>query len=217
MDIAKYIDHTLVRADATPDEIRNLCDEALEYGFASVCVNPSFVPLCTKRLLESDIKISSVVGFPLGATTTKIKGAEAAGAVNDGAHEIEMMLHIGLLKAKHYDFVKYDIQHVVEKADGALIKVIIETAFLTTLKIIDACHIAVQSGADFVKTSSTYASAGAKVEDVKLMREVVGPNFGVKASGGIKTYADAVAMIEAGANRLGCSAGVQIVKEAKGA
>jgi len=215
MNIAKYIDHTLLKPEATPEQIRKLCDEALQYGFASVCVNSEFTFTCIDQL-GSMIPVCSVVGFPLGAMETKAKWYEAGEAIKHGAKEIDMVMQIGLLKAGLFSDARKDIASVVDIAHkyGAIVKVIIETALLTHEEKIKSCELVVKAGADFVKTSTGFSSGGATVEDVKLMRKVVGPDFGVKASGGIKDYHAAMAMIEAGANRLGCSAGVAIAEEA---
>lgn len=214
--LARLIDHTMLKADATPAEIVNLCEEALQYRFASVCVNPIYVPLAAAELANTDVEICTVIGFPLGATTTTAKICEAEQALDDGATELDMVLCIGALKAGERDQVKEDIAAVVSVCHhgGALLKVIIETALLDDEEKVLACEVAQEARADFVKTSTGFAASGARVEDVRLMRRTVRPEMGVKAAGGIHSYEEAMAMIEAGANRLGASAGVQIVEGA---
>ncbi len=215
--LAALIDHTLLKPEATPQDIARLCAEAREYRFAAVCVNPIYVPLAADLLAGTEIEVATVVGFPLGATPTNVKVAETVQALRDGATEIDMVLPIGLLKAGRYDAVARDIHAVVQVAHAAqaLVKVIIEAALLTTEEKVAACLLSKQAGADFVKTSTGFGPGGATVEDVALMRRVVGPTMGVKAAGGIRTYAQAKAMIEAGANRIGASAGVRLVNEAR--
>ncbi|MCB0168302.1 MAG: deoxyribose-phosphate aldolase [Anaerolineae bacterium] len=217
MDIARLIDHTLLKPEATPEQIKQLCQEALTYKFASVCVNPTHVKLAAELLQGSEVEVCTVVGFPLGANVTATKVFETQQALNDGATEIDMVINIGALKADDNGLVEDDISHVVNKSHqhGAICKVIIETALLTDEEKITACQLAQKSRADFVKTSTGFSSQGATVEDVALMRKTVGPEMGVKASGGIKNYSDAKSMVAAGANRLGVSAGVKIVKEAQ--
>ncbi len=218
-DIAKYIDHTLLRPDATPDDIRKLCEEALQYEFASVCVNPTYVKLAASILKGSPVKVCSVVGFPFGTHTPEVKAFETRQAIRNGAKDIDMVINIGALKAGDDDLLYRDIRAVVEACEdgGALSKVIIETALLTDEEKVRACQIARKARADYVKTSTGFASGGATAHDVALMREAVkGTKMGVKASGGIRSYADAQKMIRAGATRIGASAGIQIVKEAKG-
>lgn len=210
-NIAPFIDHTLLKPNATLDDIKKLCDEAKIYGFASVCVNPSYVSFAKELLKESKVKVCTVVGFPLGATTTIVKVIEARDAIANGADEIDMVINIGALKSGNDSFVFDDIKAVREAAKGKVLKVIIETAYLTKDEKIKACQLAKEAGADFVKTSTGFAPSGATVEDVKLMREVVGPEIGVKASGGIRDYQTACEMIKAGATRLGTSSGVAIV------
>jgi deoxyribose-phosphate aldolase len=216
--LARTIDHTLLKPDATPHQVEQLCVEARDNHFASVCVNASFVPLCARLLRGTDVAVCTVVGFPLGATTTETKAFEARQAIRNGAREIDMVLAIGRLKAGEHDYVRQDIARVVETAhDGAaLCKVILETALLTDEEKVVACTLAVRAKADFVKTSTGFASGGATVHDVMLMRTAVGDAAGVKASGGVKGLADAQAMIVAGATRIGASAGVRIVAEARG-
>jgi len=219
IDIAKYIDHTNLKPYATREDIIKLCDEAIQYGFYAVCVNPYRVKLAKDYLKEkkADVKVASVIGFPLGATPTEIKVAEAKKALEDGADELDMVINIGALKDKDYDYVRNDIAEVVKVAHekGAKVKVIIETCYLTEEEKVKACELAKEAGADFVKTSTGFGTGGATVEDVRLMRKVVGPEMGVKAAGGIRTYEQALAMIEAGANRIGASSGVKIVEGAR--
>ncbi len=215
--IAQVIDHTLLKPEATREQIDRLCREALEYHFASVCVNPTHVGRCAELLRGSDVKVCTVIGFPLGATTTAVKAYETRQAIDDGATEIDMVINIGALKSGHLDAVQADIGAVVDAAHaaGALVKVIIETALLSDDEKVTACRLAQAAGAEFVKTSTGFGPGGAKVEDVALMRRVVGPEMGVKASGGVRNYADVQAMIAAGATRIGASAGVAIVSEAR--
>lgn len=215
-EIARLIDHTLLKAEATPVEIEGLCAEGLEYRFASVCVNPAYVPLAAARLAGSEVEVCTAIGFPLGATTTTAKVCEAEQALRDGATELDMVMFIGALKAGERERVGEDIAAVARACHdgGGLLKVIIEAALLSDEEKVLACEIAQDSGADFVKTSTGFAASGAKVEDVRLMRQTVEPRIGVKAAGGIHSYEEAMAMIEAGANRIGASAGVQIVEEA---
>ncbi|HCW04483.1 MAG TPA: deoxyribose-phosphate aldolase [Clostridium sp.] len=216
MTLAKYIDHTILKAEASEEDIKKLCKEAKEHGFASVCVNPYYVSLAAKELMDSDVKVCTVVGFPLGATTREVKAFETNQAIERGAQEIDMVINIGALKSKKYDEVKADIEAIVNAANRrALVKVIIESCLLTEEEKIQICTIAKNAGADFVKTSTGFSTAGATVSDVSLMRETVGKEMGVKASGGIRDYKSAKAMIEAGANRLGMSAGIAVVKAEK--
>ena len=214
IEIAKIIDHTLLRQDATEKEIKKLCNEALEYSFASVCVNPTNVELSAKILKGSIVKVCTVIGFPLGANTTKVKVFETKDAIENGATEIDMVINIGKLKEKDYDYVKKDIEAVVNEAKGkALTKVIIETCLLTDEEKVIACKIAKEAKADFVKTSTGFSTAGAKCSDLKLMRETVGETIGVKASGGIRTLKDAQDAIKCGASRIGASASIAICTE----
>ncbi|HPC36224.1 MAG TPA: deoxyribose-phosphate aldolase [Candidatus Marinimicrobia bacterium] len=215
LDIAPLIDHTLLKPEATPNDIVRLCEEAVAYQFAAVCINPSFVELCTNCLYNSKVAVATVIGFPLGANTMEIKAAEVTRALDQGATEFDMVIHIGRLKAGDLEYVEDDIHAVVDAAEGNLVKVIIETALLNDEEKRTACQLALKAGAHFVKTSTGFGKSGAKVEDVRLMRSMVGEQMGVKAAGGIRTYADAILMIEAGANRIGTSAGVQIVQESK--
>ncbi|MBQ1705877.1 MAG: deoxyribose-phosphate aldolase [Clostridia bacterium] len=213
MSIASYIDHTLLKPDATVQQIDKLCAEAAEYHFASVCVNPWFVPRCVKNLKDTGVKVCTVIGFPLGATTTETKVFEALQAIRSGAEEIDMVINVSAMKSGSFQAVEQEIQALAAAAEGsALLKVIIETCLLTEEEKIRACQIAKRAGADFVKTSTGFSTGGATVEDIVLMRKTVGPEMGVKASGGIRDYATARAMIEAGATRIGASAGVAIVK-----
>lgn len=217
-DIASMIDHTLLKPDATPDQIAQLCHEARTSGFAAVCVNPAHVALCAKLLKGSSVKVCTVVGFPLGATPPEVKAFEAQEALRDGATEIDMVINIGAVRAADYKLVYRDIAAVVNTAHAAnaLCKVILETALLNDDQKVAACQIAKVAGADFVKTSTGFGGGGATVADVTLMRYVVGAEMGVKASGGVRSYADAQAMVKAGATRIGASAGMRIVREARG-
>jgi deoxyribose-phosphate aldolase len=216
--IATYIDHTLLKPEATPAQIKQLCGEATQHRFASVCVNPAYVPLCASLLSGSHVAVCTVIGFPLGATTTETKVFEAAQAAASGARELDMVIAVGQLKAGRYPEVAEDIRQVVDAghAQGALVKVIIETALLSDEEKVAACLLAARAGADFVKTSTGFSGGGATVADIALMRRAVGPDLGVKASGGIRTLADAQALIAAGATRIGASAGVAIIHEAEG-
>lgn len=213
MKINRYIDHTLLKADATKDQVKKIVEEAKEYEFKSVCVNSSYVSFI--RNMDKDIRITSVVGFPLGSVATEAKAFEAQIAIEDGADEIDMVINIGRLKDKDYSYVKKDIEYMRKKTLGKTLKVIIETCLLTDEEKIKACEISKEAGADFVKTSTGFSTAGAKKEDVALMRKTVGEKMGVKASGGIHTYKEAMEMIEAGASRLGCSASIAIVEGEK--
>ena len=212
--IARSIDHTILRADATRDDVVKVCQEARKYSFASVCVNPYWVPLVTQKLSGSPVKVCTVIGFPLGATSTEIKRAEAEAAIRVGAQEIDMVINVGALKSGDHETVKLDIQAVVDASHkgGAIVKVIIETALLDENQKAVACTLAKLAGADFVKTSTGFAASGATVHDVALMRSIVGPKIGVKASGGIRTLEDVQKMTAAGATRIGASASVKIVE-----
>lgn len=210
--LAAFIDHTLLKPDASLAQIQKICAEAREHDFFSVCVNGSWVAIAYQLLEDSDVKIASVVGFPLGAMTSDAKRFEAEAAIDDGASEIDLVLNIARLKAGDDKYVLREIIDVVEAADERTVKVILETCLLTDEEKVRACHIIVESGAHFVKTSTGFSTGGATVADVKLMRATVGPTFGVKASGGIRDLPAALAMIEAGATRLGTSAGVAIVQ-----
>jgi deoxyribose-phosphate aldolase len=213
--IAHYIDHTLLKADATRAQITQLCREAQEYRFAAVCVNPTHVKLCADLLKDSGVAVASVAGFPLGATPPEVKAYEARQAIQNGASEIDMVINIGALKDGDYDLLERDIAAVVRVCrDGhAVCKVIIEAALLSEPEKVKACELAQKAGADYVKTSTGFGPSGATTADVALMRRVVGPEMGVKAAGGIRSLADAQAMIEAGASRIGTSAGIKIVQE----
>lgn len=218
-DITKFIDHTLLKPEATPAEIEKLCNEAKEYHFAAVCVNPPYVKQCAASLRGTDVDVAAVVGFPLGAHRTETKVFETKQAVADGAREIDMVINIGALKAKQYDLVRDDIRGVcgAAHAGGALLKVIIEAALLTDDEKVRACELSRDAGADFVKTSTGFGPGGATVHDVALMARTVGGELGVKAAGGIRNYEQAQTMIAAGATRIGASAGVKIVAEARAA
>ncbi len=212
-DLARYIDHTLLRPDATAGDIDRLCEEARTFGFAAVCVNPTWVRRCVQNLRGSNVRVASVVGFPFGAGTTEVKAMEARRAIRDGAREIDMVTNVGALKSGDYDLVRRDIEKVADacREAGALSKVIIEAALLTDEEKVVASHLAKLAKADFVKTSTGFGPGGATVHDVLLMRETVGPRLGVKASGGIRSAEDVREMIAAGATRIGASASVQIV------
>ncbi len=213
-DLAKMIDHTLLKPDASPEQIAQLCFEARKYGFASVCINPAWVELCARLLEGSPVKVCTVIGFPLGASAPDVKAFEAETAIGQGAGEIDMVINIGALKARDLELVARDIRGVVtaSHARGAIVKVIIEAVLLTDEEKTIACLLSKEAGADFVKTSTGFASGGATVHDVALMRRAVGPEMGVKAAGGVRTYEDAEKMIQAGATRIGASAGVKIIQ-----
>ena len=215
-DIARMIDHTLLKPDATQDQIAQLCYEARKYGFAAVCVNPSYVKLCSQLLKGSPVHVCTVVGFPLGATPPEVKAYEAQQAIDDGATEIDMVINVGAIKSKDYALVERDMATVARAshAGGAILKVIIEAALLTDEEKVIACQLAKAAGADYVKTSTGFGPGGATVNDVQLMRRAVGPAMGIKAAGGIKSYDDVKAMVAAGATRIGASAGVKIVQQA---
>ncbi len=211
-EIAPYIDHTLLKPEATDGQLAKLCEEAVAYGFFSVCVNSGRVACCARALQGSAVKVASVVGFPLGAMSARAKNLEARHAIEDGAREIDMVMNIGAAKSGDWKLVESDIRSVSRACAGNVaLKVILETALLSDEEKILACQVAKNAGADFVKTSTGFSTHGANVHDVALMRRTVGPRLGVKASGGIRSFEDAVAMIEAGATRLGTSAGVKIV------
>lgn len=213
MKIEKMIDHTILKQEASVPQIMKLCQEAKEYGFASVCVNSSFVSLCSEQLKDSDVMVCTVVGFPLGAMSTAGKSAETRQALIDGADEIDMVVHVGMIKSGNWDYVEQDIQAVTDEAKGkAKVKVIIETCLLTEEEKVKVCLICKKAGADFVKTSTGFSTGGATVEDVALMRRTVGDGMGVKASGGVRTLETAQAMIQAGADRIGTSSGIQIIE-----
>ncbi|NLY66745.1 MAG: deoxyribose-phosphate aldolase [Tissierellia bacterium] len=213
MDINSKIDHTLLKPEATSDMIENLCREALEFGFAAVCVNPYYVTRAKNLLKGSNIKVATVVGFPLGANTKEVKAFEARKAVEDGADEIDMVINIGALKNRDYEYVMEDIKAVVDAVEGkAIVKVIIETCLLTKEEKIKACELSKEAGADFVKTSTGFSTGGATIEDIILMKKTIGDSMQIKASGGIRDFETAKAMIEAGASRIGASSSVKIVK-----
>ena len=212
MKLNQIIDHTILKADATEADVTRIIEEAKEYNFFSVCLNPCWVSLAKEKLDDSSVAICTVIGFPLGANTTEVKGYEAADAIANGANEVDMVINVGALKSKQYKKVLNDIEAVVKVASGkALVKVIIETALLTDEEKVKACELAKEAGADFVKTSTGFSTGGAIVEDIQLMRQTVGPDMGVKASGGIHNKGEAQALIEAGATRIGTSAGVAIM------
>lgn len=213
--IASMIDHTLLKPEATPAQVEKLCAEAAEYHFASVCVNPVYIPLAARLLDGTGVKVCCVVGFPLGAIAPEQKAAEAASCAAMGAEELDMVIHVGAAKAGDWVLVQRDIAGVVKAAAGRTVKVIIETCLLTDEEKVKACEAAKAAGADFVKTSTGFSTGGATTHDIALMRKTVGPEMGVKASGGIRDYATAMAMIEAGANRIGASAGIEIVAAAE--
>ena len=211
--VARRIDHTLLKAEATPDDVKQLCSEALQYEFASVCINPSYVPLSYSMLKDSVVKVCTVIGFPLGATTTAAKKAGAEEAIVNGAEEVDMVINVGMLKQGEFDYVFNDINQVVltAKRNRAICKVIIETSLLTDEEKVKACVIAKEAKADFVKTSTGFSTGGATASDIALMKYVVGSSVGVKASGGIRSKEDADEMIKSGADRIGASASVKIV------
>lgn len=211
MNLAKYIDHTVLKAESQPSEIYSLCDEALKYKFAAVCVNPRYVKIASSRLAGSDVKVATVVGFPLGANSSAVKAYETVKAIEDGADEIDMVISVGDLLAGDVDYVSKDIREVISAAKGRPVKVIIETCYLSPDQIKQASKIALEEGAAFVKTSTGFGSRGASSEDVRLIKEVVGDRCGIKASGGIRDKKKAQEMIDAGATRIGTSSGIQIV------
>jgi len=212
MKLEKYIDHTILKPEATVDGVKKICKEAIEYGFASVCINPFYTKLVSEELKGTDIKTCVVIGFPLGANTKEVKAFEANQAIELGAEEVDMVINVGALKDKNYEVVREDIEAVVKVvAKRALVKVIIETCLLTDEEKIKACEISKAAEVDFVKTSTGFSTAGATSHDVALMRKTVGEKIGVKASGGIRDYAKAVEMVKAGASRLGVSASIAIV------
>lgn len=212
MDLAKYIDHTLLKPEATREQVKTLCEEAAEHDFASVCVNPTWVGYANELLANSVSKVCTVIGFPLGANTTDTKVFEAKDAISRGANEVDMVINIGALKSKEFDLVQADIAAVVEASHpNAIVKVIIETCLLSDDEIVKACDLSVAAGADFVKTSTGFSTGGATFEAVKLMKDTVGDNALVKASGGVRSKEDALKMIELGASRLGTSSGVSLV------
>jgi deoxyribose-phosphate aldolase len=213
VNIGSMIDHTALKPETTKAQIETLCAEAKEYKFASVCVNPTWIETAAALLKGTDVKVCTVIGFPLGATTVETKAFETKDAIAKGATEVDMVINIGALKDKNDELVERDIRAVVDEAKGkALTKVIIESSLLTEEEKVRACELSVKAGADFVKTSTGFSTGGATVEDIALMRKTVGPDLGVKASGGVRDRAGALAMVEAGATRIGASAGISIVK-----
>ncbi len=210
-EVASRIDHTILNPEATKEEVRAKCAEAREYNFASVCINPIFVELAKEELKGSSVKVCTVIGFPLGENTSETKGFEAKDALDKGADELDMVLNIGALKSKNWEIVQADIEAVVNVSGNKIVKVIIETCYLTDEEKKKACEVIKEAGADFVKTSTGFGTAGAEVEDIRLIKKMVGDELGIKAAGGIKTMEDAVEMIEAGATRIGASSGVEIV------
>ena len=211
MEYNKFIDHTNLKQDATKEDIKKLCEEAISYDFMSVCVNPDFVKFASDLLLDSEVKVCTVIGFPLGASTTRTKIFETKDALKNGADEIDMVINVSALKDKNYDLVKNEIASIKKVCKKHILKVILETCLLTDEEIVAACKLAKEARADFVKTSTGFSKGGATVEAVKLMRETVKDSMGVKASGGIKTHEDLIKMIDAGANRIGTSSGTKIL------
>jgi len=211
MNLNKYIDHTLLKPEAIESDIKKICDEAKQNDFASVCVNPTWVNFCSQELSGTDVKVCTVIGFPLGANTSEIKALETKNAIENGAQEVDMVINIGALVQGNHDLVLNDIKAVVEAANGVCVKVIIETSKLNDEQKKKACELILEAKADFVKTSTGFGGGGATVEDIKIFKEVVQDNCQIKASGGVRTKEDALAMIEAGANRIGTSGGVAIV------
>lgn len=212
-NIASLIDHTLLKQNATKEQIEKLCAEAKTYTFASVCVNPTWVALSAKLLKDSPVKVCTVIGFPLGANTSAVKAFETTNAIENGAEEVDMVINVGALKDGDFDFVQKDIEAVVGAAKGkAIVKVILETCLLTEEEIIKASELSKIAGADFVKTSTGFSTGGATIEAVKIMRETVGSDLGVKASGGVRSLEDLQAMVDAGASRIGASSGVEIIQ-----
>ncbi len=220
-DMAKMIDHTNLKPTATVEDIKKLCKEAREYEFAAVCINPIFVPLASKLLKDCSVKVDTVIGFPLGTSTSETKAFATRNIIKDGAQEIDMVMNIGAFKSKAFDLVKYDIKAVVDSTKTAgvssdiIVKVIIETCYLDDEEIVKACEICREAGADFIKSSTGFGPEGAKTEDISLMRKTVGRDIGIKAAGGIRNFEQALAMLDAGANRIGASSGVQIVTDKK--
>ncbi|MFL0248735.1 deoxyribose-phosphate aldolase [Candidatus Clostridium stratigraminis] len=212
MKLERYIDHTILKAEATSEQVKRICQEAIQYGFASVCVNPYYTSFVSSTLQGTSVKTCVVVGFPLGANTKEVKAFETNQAIENGAQEVDMVINVGALKDKNYDIVREDIEAVVKASNKrALVKVIIEACLLTDEEKVKICEIAKEAGVDFVKTSTGFSTSGADSHDVELMRKTVGEEIGVKASGGIRDYEKAVEMIKAGANRLGVSASVAII------
>ncbi|MBO4110916.1 deoxyribose-phosphate aldolase [Streptococcus suis] len=215
MKLNKYIDHTILKPETTQEQVEKILAEAKEYDFASVCVNPTWVALAAESLKDSDVKVCTVIGFPLGANTPAVKAFETKDAISNGADEIDMVINIGALKTGNYDLVLEDIKAVVAASGDKLVKVIIEACLLTDDEKVKACQLSQEAGADYVKTSTGFSTGGATVADVVLMRKTVGPDMGVKASGGARSYEDAIAFIEAGASRIGASSGVAIMNGAQ--
>ncbi|WP_250672760.1 deoxyribose-phosphate aldolase [Paraclostridium ghonii] len=212
-NIAKIIDHTILKAFATENDVKQICKEAKEYNFFSVCINPANIELAKKELEGSNVKVCTVIGFPLGANTSEVKGFETKDSINKGADEVDMVINIGALKDKKYDYVLNDIKAVVDAANKkALVKVIIETCYLNDEEKKIACELSVKAGADYVKTSTGFGTGGSTPKDIKLMRDIVGPSIGVKASGGVRNQNDAKAVMEAGCSRIGASASIAIAK-----
>ncbi len=216
MELNRLIDHTVLKPDATDDDVRRLCAEAREYDFFSAVVNTHFVPLVAEEVSGTRVKVCSIAGFPLGAVDSEVKAFEARRAVERGADEIDMVVNVGAIKAGDWDFVRRDIGLVKKGCGEALLKVIIEAALLTDEEKMSVCRAVMDAGAQFVKSSTGFGPPGANPDDIRLMRETVGPDFGVKASAGIRTAASALELVEAGANRIGTSSGVQIMAELKG-
>lgn len=213
MNYNKMIDHTVLKADTPLETVKRICDEAMEYGFASVCINPCHVAYCADYLKDSDVNVCTVIGFPLGANTSAVKAFETKDAIANGADEIDMVMNIGALKDKNYDLVRDDVKAVVEAANGTLVKVILETCLLTEDEIKKACELCVEAKADYVKTSTGFSTRGATIEDVRIMKEAVHGKAKVKASGGVRTPEDMVKIVAAGADRIGTSAGCSLVKK----
>ena len=213
MNYNKMIDHTVLKADTPLETVKRICDEAMEYGFASVCINPCHVAYCADYLKDSDVNVCTVIGFPLGANTSAVKAFETKDAIANGADEIDMVMNIGALKDKNYDLVRDDVKAVVEAANGTLVKVILETCLLTEDEIKKACELCVEAKADYVKTSTGFSTRGATFEDVRIMKEAVHGKAKVKAAGGVRTPEDMVKIVAAGADRIGTSAGCSLVKK----
>ena len=213
MNYNKMIDHTVLNADTPLETVKRICDEAMEYGFASVCINPCHVAYCADYLKDSDVNVCTVIGFPLGANTSAVKAFETKDAIANGADEIDMVMNIGALKDKNYDLVRDDVKAVVEAANGTLVKVILETCLLTEDEIKKACELCVEAKADYVKTSTGFSTRGATIEDVRIMKEAVHGKAKVKAAGGVRTPEDMVKIVAAGADRIGTSAGCSLVKK----
>lgn len=211
-ELASYIDHTILKADATRAQVKKICDEAKQYSFAAVCVNPSYIRDVAEQLAGTQVAPCCVISFPLGATTPEMKAAECRAAVSEGAREVDMVVNVGAIKSGEWDLVRTDIKSVNDAKGAAKLKVIIEACLLTDEEKVKVCEIARDVGADFVKTSTGFSTGGATVQDVALMRKTVGPDIGVKASGGIHTYEDVLVMLQAGASRIGASAGVKIIE-----